>query len=93
MQIKLEYPKLKQPERAEFLSFSSSTLQKHRNDVNMLSIYRIQPNITNKRSKKTFQIKPSITSHIAKMTLKDLKWPQMTSKRRQTNQLNLGKTN
>ena len=53
IQIKFENPKLKQSELADHLGYSSSNLQRYRNDINMLSAYRIQPSITNKRTKKT----------------------------------------
>ena len=53
MRLKYENPKLKQPEIANQLSSSSSTLQRYRNDINMLSPYRIQSINTNKRTKKT----------------------------------------
>ena len=75
MQIKFENPKLKQSEIADQLGCSSSTLQRYRNDLNMLSPYRIQPNITNKRSKKVLNTnfdKTSSPKH-------DLERPQMTS--------------
>ena len=52
MQIKFDNPKMKQSEIVEQLIFSSSTLELYRNDINMVSLYRIHPNITNKRSKK-----------------------------------------
>ena len=55
MQIKFVNPKLKQSEIADQLG--SSTLQRYRNDKKMISPYRIQPNITNKRSKKGFKYK------------------------------------
>ena len=48
MRVKNENPKLKQSEIANKLGLSSSTLQRYRNDINMLSPYGIQPNITNK---------------------------------------------
>ena len=51
MWIKYENPKLKQSETANQLSYSTSTSQRYRNDINMLSLYRIQTNITNKRKK------------------------------------------
>ena len=51
MYIKYQNPKMKQPEIANQLNLSSSTLQRYRNDINMLSPYRIQPNNTNKRTK------------------------------------------
>ena len=72
MQIKFENPKLKQCELADQLSYSSSTSQRYRNYINMLSPYRIQPNITNKR-RKNFQIQTLLIIHIANMTSKDLK--------------------
>ena len=58
MQIKFETPKMKQFEIADILGNSSSTLQRYKNDTNMLSPYRIQPNNTKKRSKKVFKYKP-----------------------------------
>ena len=53
MEIKFESPKLKESETADQLCYSSSFLQRYRNDINKLSPYRIQPNITNKRTEKT----------------------------------------
>ena len=52
MRVKYENPKMKQSEIANRLGMSSSTLQRYRNDINMLSPYRITPNNTKKRSKK-----------------------------------------
>ena len=52
MRLKYENLKMKQPEIANELSLSSSTLQRYRNDKNMLSPYRIQSNNINKRIKK-----------------------------------------
>ena len=46
MRVKYENPKLKQSEIANQLGYSTSTLQKYRNELNMLSPYRIQPNNT-----------------------------------------------
>ena len=68
MHIKYQNPKMKQSEIANNLNMSSSTLQRYRNDINMLSPYRINPNNTKKRSKKT-----KIDDN------SDLKRPQMTS--------------
>ena len=79
IQIKFENPKMKQSEIANQLSYSSSTLKRYRNDINMLSPYRIQSNNTNKK-KKRFQILLLTTIHIVTLTLKDPKCPQMTSK-------------
>ena len=68
MKVKYENPRMRQSEIANQLCMSSSTLQRYRNDINMLSPYRISPNNTKKRSKK------------AKIDdIDDLKRPQMTS--------------
>ena len=48
MRVKYENPKMKQSEIASQLGYSTSTLQRYRNDINMLSPYRINPNNTNK---------------------------------------------
>ena len=50
MRVKYENPKMKQSEIANQLGMFSSTLQRYRNDINMLSPYRINPNNTNKRT-------------------------------------------
>ena len=68
MKVKYENPRMRQSEIANQLGLSSSTLQRYRNDINMLSPYRINPNNTKKRSKK------------AKIEdIGDLKRPPMTS--------------
>ena len=68
MNIKYQNPKLKQSEIASQIDISPSTIQRHKNDINMLSPYRINPNNVKKRPKK------------AKIDDKgDLKRPQMTS--------------
>ena len=68
MYIKYQNPKMKQSEIANILNMSPSTIQRYRNDINMLSPYRISPNNTKKQSKK------------AKIDdIGDLKRPQMTS--------------
>ena len=67
MYMKYQNPKLKQSELANNLNMSSSTIQRYRNDINMQSPYRINPNNVKKRSKK------------AKIDdIGDLKRPQMT---------------
>ena len=68
MRVKYENPRMKQSEIANQLGMSSSTVQRYRNDINMLSPYRINPNNTKKRSKKA-----KIDDN------SDLKRPQMTS--------------
>ena len=68
MNIKCLNPKIKQSEIASQLGMSLSTIQRHRNDINMLSPYRNNPNNVEKRPKK------------AKIDVNgDLKRPQMTS--------------
>ena len=68
MKVKYENPRMRQSEIANQLGMSSSTLQRYRNDINMLSSYRISPNNTKKRSKK-----------VKIDDIGDLKRPQMTS--------------
>ena len=63
MQKKFENPKMKQSEIADQLGHSSSTLKRYRNDINMLSTYRIQPNITNKRTQETSNTNLDDNSH------------------------------
>ena len=68
MNIKYQNPKMTQSEISSQLNMSPSTIQRYRNDKNMLSPYRINPNNVKKRSKK------------AKIDdIGDLKRPQMTS--------------
>ena len=74
MRVKYENPRMKQSEIANQLGMSSSTLQKYRNDINMLSPYRTTPNNTKKLSKKAKFDDNS-----------DFKRPQMTSNDLETN--------
>ena len=53
MRVKYENPKMKQSQKANQIGLSTSTVQSYRNDINMLSTYRINPNNTNRRTKKT----------------------------------------
>ena len=73
--VKYENPKMKQSQIANHLGLSSSTLQRYRNDINMLSPYRINPNITKKRSKKALNTNFDDDSHHEA----DVKRPQMIS--------------
>ena len=52
MNIRYLNPKLKQSEIASQLNMSTSTIQRQRNDINMLSTYRNNPNNVEKRPKK-----------------------------------------
>ena len=79
MRMKYENPKLKQSEIANQLGVSSSTLKRYRNDIDMVSPYRIHPNNTNKRVKKVKNTNFDNNSHHecdpkrAQMNLNDLK--------------------
>ena len=68
MYIKYQNLKMKQTEISNEFNLSSSTVQRYRNDINMLSPYRINPNNVKKRSKK-----------VKIDDIGDLKRPQMTS--------------
>ena len=52
MNIKYQNPKMTQSEISSQLNMSSSTIKRYRNDINMLSPYRNNPNNVKKRSKK-----------------------------------------
>ena len=52
MKIKYENPKMKQTEIANQIGMSSSTLQRYRNEINMLSPYRNSSNNTKKSPKR-----------------------------------------
>ena len=71
IQMKYENPKLKQSELAKQLGYSSSTLHRYRNDINML--YHTEVNqITPINEQKMFQLQTLITIHIVIMTSNDL---------------------
>ena len=96
MRLKYENPKMKQFEIANQLSLSSSTIQRYRNDINMLSPYRIQSNNINKRRKKAKNTnsdnysKPNHDDKRPQMTLKDLKTTQTKSNKKNKNILKAG---
>ena len=75
MYIKYQNPKMKQSQIADQLNLSSSTIQRYRNDINMLSPYRINSNNTKKRSKKALNTDFDNNSHDEA----DVRRPQMTS--------------
>ena len=85
MRVKYENPRMKQSEIANQLVHSTSTLQRYRNDINMLSPYRIHPNNTNKQRKKTSNTNFNNNLHRnpdlnrPQTTSNDLKRPQSTS--------------
>ena len=96
MRLKYKNPKLKQSEIANQLSVSSSTIQRYRNDINMLSPYRFNPNNNNKRTKKVKNtnfdenISPDHDNKRPQMTSNDLKRPRSTSKTKIKNELKAG---
>ena len=75
MRMMYENPKLKQSQIATHLGYSTSTLQRYKNDANKLSPYRIHPNNANKRTKKASNTNFNNDSHGEP----DVKRPQMTS--------------
>ena len=70
MEIKSIIPKIKQSELAEELKISSSTLQRYRREINMLSPYRIPPSANNHTRKQKIS---NHTEHDLKLTSNDLK--------------------
>ena len=68
MNIKYQNPKMTQSEISSQLNMSPSTIQRYRNDINMISPYRINSNNVKKQQKKT-----KINNY------GDLKRPQLTS--------------
>ena len=91
LRTKYEIPKLKQSEIANQLACSYSTLQRYRIDTNLLSRFRIQPNTTYKRTKKTSETNFDYNSHREHdlkrplMTLNDLKLSQTNTKSNKRN--------
>ena len=53
MNIKYQNPKMTQSQISSQLNMSPSTIQRYRNDINMISPYRINPNNVKKQQKKT----------------------------------------
>ena len=52
MNIKYQNPKMTHSEISSQLNMSSSTIQRYRNDINMLSPYRIKPKNVKKQQKR-----------------------------------------
>ena len=79
MNIKYQNPKMTQSDISSQLNMSSSTIKRYRNDINMISPYRINPNNTKKRSKKAKNDdngelkRPQLTSNDLKITSNDKK--------------------
>ena len=85
LNIKYQNPKMKQSEIANQLDISSSTLKRYRNDINMLSPYRINQNNSKKRTKKALNTDFDNNSHHeadiqrSQMSSNDLKRSHSTS--------------
>ena len=79
MNIKYQNPKMTQSEISSQLNMSPSTIQRYRNDINMISPYRIKPNNVKKQQKKTKiddigdRKRPNLTSNDLKTTSNDKK--------------------
>ena len=82
MNAKYQNPKLKQSEIASQLKVSTSSIQRQRDEINMLSPYRNNPNNVEKRPKKT---KIDENNDLKRGSV-DLNRPQMTSNDKKTNQ-------
>ena len=52
MNIKYQNPKISQSEISSQLNISPSTIQRYRNDINMISPYRFNPNNVKKQQKR-----------------------------------------
>ena len=89
MNIKYQNPKMTQSEISSQLNISSSTIKRYRNDINMLSPYRINPNNTKKRSKKV-KIDNNDEPKRPQMTSNDLKITSNDKKTRSKNVLKAG---
>ena len=79
MNIKYQNPKMTQSEISSHLNMSSSTIKRYRNDINMLSPYRNNPNNVKKRPKKAKidnndePKRPQMTPNDLKLTSNDKK--------------------
>ena len=85
MNVKYQNPKLKQSEIASQLKVSTSSLQRQRNDINMISPYRINQNNVKKRQKKV-KIDENVNHKRGSV---DLNRPQLTSNDKKTKSKNV----
>ena len=92
MHIKYQNPKMKQSEIADQLKMSSSTLQRFRNDINMQSPYRNNPNNLKKHPKKV-KIDESRDLKRPQITSNDLKSSSNESVKNKKNKLKGGSSN
>ena len=83
--VKYQNPKMKQSEISTRLKVSTSSIQRQRNEMNMNSPYRINPNNVEKRSRK---VKIDENNDIKRGSV-DLNRPQMTSNDKKTKSKNV----
>ena len=89
MNIKYQNPKMTQSEISSQLNMSSSTIKRYRNDINMISPYRINPNNAKKRQKKV-KIDDNGELKRTQLTSNDLKTTSNDKKTRSKNVLKAG---
>ena len=89
MNINYQTPKMTQSEISSQLNMSSSTIKRYRNDLNMISPYRINPNIAKKRQKKV-KIDDNGDLKRPQLTSNDLKTTSNDKKTRSKNVLKAG---
>ena len=89
MNIKYQNPKMTQSEISSQLPMSSSTIKRYRNDINMTSLYRINPNNAKKRQKKV-KIDDNGDPKRPQMTSNDLKTTSNDKKTRSKNVVKAG---
>ena len=89
MHNKYQNPKMKQSEIANHLNMSSSTLQRYRNDINMLSPYRINA-INIKKHPKRAKINDISDLKRTQMTSNDLKTTSNEAVKNKKNKLKAG---
>ena len=89
MNIKYQNPKMTQSEKSSQLNMSPSTIKRYRNDINMLSPYRISPNNVKKQQKKT-KMDNNGDPKRAQMTSNDLKTTSNDKKTKSKNLLKAG---
>ena len=89
MNIKYQNPKMTQSEISSQLNMSPSTIKRYRNDINMISPYRIISNNVKKQQKKT-KIDNNGDPKRAQLTSNDLKTSSIDKKTRSKNVLRAG---
>ena len=89
MNIKYQNPKMTQSKISSQLNMSSSTIKRYRNDINMISPYRINPNNAKKRQKKV-KVEDNGELKRPQLTSNDLKTTSNDKKTRSKNVLKAG---